>query len=965
LGSTRFRLPDADLTGSVFRGMLARVVGRKVPLLERDAELEELHAALEDARRGNGRLVVVEGAAGIGKTRLLAAARETAGRTGVRALAARGSELERDFPFALVRQLFEPVLHAASEDESAELLDGAARLAGRVVGVESEASGAGSSMALDPGFATLNALYWLTSNVAESRPLLLAVDDAHWADRPSLRFFRFLLSRLEDLPVLLVLAARRSEVGAEVELLAQLTADSVARVVRPQVLSRAAVGELVRAALSTDADDEFCAACYQASGGNPFMVHELLVELAAEGSAGTKAEAGNVSQLAPATISRTILMRLARLPDTAGRLARAVAVMGDAAPLRLAAALAGVDRNGAAQDADALARAGILEPGRPLSFTHPLVRNAIYGDLAPAERARHHRRAARLLSGENAGSDEIAIHLLATEANADPGVVEALLEAARLATAKAAPEVALTYMLRALAEPPTPTARPEILVELVRCGISLGPATFARLDVDPVEELARNPHTLTNSAAELTTWLLAYGRVKEATELLQRAIGAAIEASEHDLAIRLEAQLLSLGQLPVSKARARFERYESQIKPGTPGERLWLALQAVWSGFGGGAAVESAELARRALDGGEIFSETWGMEVLPGQAIMVLLAADELEPAERAIEHLSYHARATGSANLHASTNGFRSHLAHLRGNIVSAEAYGRSSVDLAREHGILLAVPILIGYLLDALIERDELDAADEELTASGITGEIPDTPWLNPLLHNRASVRLAQGRTRDGLEDLLELERRRARPLLGTPWSAALALALVGEQANARDMAQRDLERGRVWGTPRAIGVALRVLGIIEGGERGIERLAEAVQVLAASPARLEDARALTDYGAALRRANRRAEAREPLRSALEMAREFGALAIAKRAHHELEATGEKLRPLLAGGVESLTPSERRVAEMAAGGSSNREIAQSLFLTVKTVETHLSHAYRKLDITSRGELANVLSAT
>jgi DNA-binding CsgD family transcriptional regulator len=132
----------------------------------------------------------------------------------------------------------------------------------------------------------------------------------------------------------------------------------------------------------------------------------------------------------------------------------------------------------------------------------------------------------------------------------------------------------------------------------------------------------------------------------------------------------------------------------------------------------------------------------------------------------------------------------------------------------------------------------------------------------------------------------------------------------------------------------------------------------------VVAESPHRLEYARALADEGAALRRAGRRAEARERLRAALEISRGGGALAIARRAHDELEATGEKLRPLVAPGVESLTPSERRVAELAADGLTNREVAQSLFLTVKTVETHLSHAYRKLDIRSREELPEALAA-
>ena len=177
------------------------------------------------------------------------------------------------------------------------------------------------------------------------------------------------------------------------------------------------------------------------------------------------------------------------------------------------------------------------------------------------------------------------------------------------------------------------------------------------------------------------------------------------------------------------------------------------------------------------------------------------------------------------------------------------------------------------------------------------------------------------------------------------GHPALSYLALALdgVGQHAEAKAVAEQELEGARAWGLARRIGIALRTLGLLEGGERGLELLRESLGVLEASPARLEHARTLAEYGAALRRANRRADAREPLRAALDWARGSGALAVARRAHEELEATGEKLRPLLAGGVESLTPSERRVAALAAEGHTNREIAQSLFLSVKTVEGHL----------------------
>ncbi len=292
-------------------------------LLEREAELEELQAALEAASRGTGSLVVVEGPAGIGKTRLLASARETAERTGLRVLSARGTELERDFPFALVGQLFGPVVHEASEAEREELLDATARLAGPVVGIESEGSPVDEDAGYlpDQSFEILNALYWLTSNLGERGPALLAVDDAHWSDQASLRFLIFLLPRLGELPVTLALTVRSGEGGPASELLAQLSSDPAAQVLRPAPLGGASVAELVRSGLAGEADDAFCAACQEVSGGNPFMLQELLLELRAEGSRGTEGEAARVRELAPASIQRAVLARLARLPEQSRALA--------------------------------------------------------------------------------------------------------------------------------------------------------------------------------------------------------------------------------------------------------------------------------------------------------------------------------------------------------------------------------------------------------------------------------------------------------------------------------------------------------------------------------------------------------------------------------------------------------------------------------------------------------------------
>jgi len=197
----------------------------------------------------------------------------------------------------------------------------------------------------------------------------------------------------------------------------------------------------------------------------------------------------------------------------------------------------------------------------------------------------------------------------------------------------------------------------------------------------------------------------------------------------------------------------------------------------------------------------------------------------------------------------------------------------------------------------------------------------------------------------------------------LLAWRSQAALALLQLGEQDEAGRLAGEEVELARTWGAPRALGAALSAVGLVEGGATGLALLEEAVEVLADSPARLEHAKARTELGAALRRANRRSQAREELRQAVELATLCGAAPLAARAETELLATGARPRRISLSGVESLTPSERRVARMAAEGPTNREIAQALFVSTRTVEVHLTSIYRKLEISSRSQLVGALA--
>src|SRR4051812_37312198 len=300
-------------------------------IVERDDELSRLAAVLAEAGAGQGRVALIEGPAGIGKTRLLAELRQRAAEADALVLSGRGSELEREFPFGVVRQLFEAAVAGAGPDA----LGGAAAPA-RAVFESSEGDGSPG----DASFAALHGLFWLCVNLTSEGPLVLAVDDLHWVDRPSLRFIAYLTQRLEGLPVLIATTLRTGEPPTDPMLLAEVVQDPSTESVRPRPLTQAAVTELVRERLGPDADAAFCRACHRATVGNPLLVRQLLTALEADGVKPESANAEIVRQIGQGAVSRSLVTRLQRLGPEATEVAHAVAVLGESAELPTLAALA-------------------------------------------------------------------------------------------------------------------------------------------------------------------------------------------------------------------------------------------------------------------------------------------------------------------------------------------------------------------------------------------------------------------------------------------------------------------------------------------------------------------------------------------------------------------------------------------------------------------------------------------------
>jgi len=933
-------------------------------LLERETELSYLSTVFERALEGRGSVVAFEGPPGIGKSELLVRASQMACDRGLQVMTAAGREIESEFTFGVTLQLLEARVAGAAPEERARLFAGPAQEAEPLF-----ARGLGDRLQEDTeGFSVLRGLYWLCANLAFEEPVALIVDDAQHADCPSLRFALYLAQRFDELPICLVLAGNQRSSKRLAEHFAELLACPIARTLELGPLSPGGVATLLRRSLFPDATDPFCLACFGATGGNPFLLRELGVDLAAEGDHGDR-DAASVIEAGPDSVARSVLLRLQAIGPGATELAQAVAVLGYGAELQHAACIAELDPADAARLADEMMGADLLARAELLSFVHSIVRRAVESAMPPAERAAAHLLAAKRLAEDGASLPRVAAHLLQASRTGSEWVTGVLTDAAAASMASGAPGSAIRYLRRALEEPPSTSRRPELLLELGSAEALLAaPEALPRLR--EALELSREPMKRGTAALGIGRMLCAQGRYAEAAETLRRGL-AELGGADAELGAQLlaaYAPAARLGLLPERIQReAPPEARVSSESPDKPAACVAYAELALARALDGQPVDQVRELAHQALGGEALLAQETADGLGYYVATTVLTICEDYQAAELALTAAIQDARERGSALGYATASGFRALTFLGRGRLAEAEADAEGAVvAVSRTQGVVL--PTVQAVLGEVLMERGQLDKAERRLgrpswpEGSGLARVIA--------LGAEGDLRRRRGDVAGALDAFERCGERLAEANIRNPavlnWrsGAALALAELGDRQRAVHLLDEELELARTFGAPGAIGCALHATALIAAGDERAQLLEAALDALERSQKALARGRVLVELGATLRRAGTPRAARDPLRHGLDLAERCGATVLAHRARKELQAAGSRPRRTALFGTEALTTRERQVAELAAGGMSNRQIAKSLYVTLKTVEWHLHHTFRKLEVSSRHELAALMTS-
>ncbi|PZS24428.1 MAG: LuxR family transcriptional regulator [Pseudonocardiales bacterium] len=934
-------------------------------LVEREAEVRALERSLADLAAGRGGVVVVDAAPGLGKTVLLRHARDLALAAGFRVLSARGAELEHDFTFGVVRQLFEPALPKEVPARERLFTGAAGTTAGLFTTIDAiSPSGDTSNGTAGSLYPLLNGLYWLLVNLAETESVVVLVDDAQWVDLPSLQFLGFLARRMDSVAVTVIITTRTGEHSDDGVLHDILVAED-ATLLEPQNLSISAVAELVRRELGPDADDEFCAACQATTTGNPLFVRELLRVLVTDNVCPDAAAAASVEAAGPGAIRRHVAARLQRQPEAAQVVARVVAVLGDNTDLALVAQQANLPLPVIAAGAERLIRYGIFERADPPAFVHAVVRDVVLSLIPAADRSAEHERAATVLLAAGGSVERVASHLLRTAPSANQDRVGLLLAAADLARQRGSPEGAAVYLLRARNEPPPPAQRSEISRLLGNCQAYQLAFADAETHLREALSLAATPAQRALCAYSLARFRNACGEPGDAVDLLLQATSELPADHTPALTMELEAELIGTARVDLTRRallidrlrcfRPRSGRYDAVVQ-------AHLSMEALLSGD---PADHAVALARAALAGGQLAPERSAIWV----AIHTLVVTDHLDEAQRHLHQALDTAIKRGLLFPIGPIRGYLARVALLRGDLPQAQEH----VDLGTAAASVphFALPLLHSTAVHLMLEHGRLAEADAVVEAGVLSGSRQPRSFFHLwLLDARARLRAAQGDTEAALTDAMCCGRLYAQwgspRMPDVPWRlrAAEALLDLGDRDRAASLVDDESQLAQAFTVSRHIAVALRSAALLGGTAEARRLLQEAVDLLQDGPARLELARTLEHLGERHLQDGDRRSGREATRRAAELALECHATAMVDRLRARLTAGGGRPPRLRVSGVHALTPSERQVAQLTASALTNRQIAERLFVTEKTVEAHLSRVYRKMGVSSRTQLAVHLAA-
>lgn len=936
------------------------------------------------ARAGRSSIVVLTGPLGIGKSSLIRAFLQDPGDGGnggtgggARGMTALhgvcGTETVTT-PYDGVRAMLRPLGLVGESTAHHPLLRGAARRA-----LPALMPGAHSRpFAFDADYPVFQGLYGLIARLATHHPLALVLDDAHLCDEHTLRWLGFLLRRADGLPLLLVLARSSEPEFVDAAPWAEFAAHPSCTTVPLRPLSPAAVREMARRTFGCPVEPSFAARVTDASGGNPGNASRLLTELRRAGVRPDHEGARLATELGGRLVAVSIRALFDRKPRWVEAVATAMAVLGEDLPDHVAA-LAGVATVQVEDAVRVLRQAEVLASGRT-DLAGEEIRAAVLEPLGSGRLARLRARAALLLSDAGRPAEEVAGHLLATPGTPRPWMVSLLRDAAEAAESRGAPGTAARYLRRVLdATPEDDTLR----LRLAGLVAQIDPDAAIVLLRDALDR-APDLRTRASAAVQYTTTCLAAGRGvpggHSPTAVLAE-LRSPTGLREPALALALESALLLMGSADRADATTRPRRADATTRPHradatTPPGRTDRTPEPLPAHTNAVRALVTA-----LYDSSREAATTHARHVLdvpgPGTSWPVLASCTVLALADETAEALATLNDAVARARAQDPDIGWSCALAHTAralvlygtGAIAESMADARAALAAAGRTAGHLTLPRVV--LAAALSDRGEAARA-EDLVARIVTPPSPAGPVIDHQLHLmvRARARRALGDREGALRLLLAAGRAQreaglANPVFAPWWAEAChTLAALSRPQEARAHAEYGAELAERWGTAHALGIAALARGAITPGRAGIELLAESADTLAVSPARTEHARADFELGRRLLAHGEEAKARPHLRAAADLAHTCGALSLAHSARRLLIAAGGRMPERTGSREDLLTGAERKVVGLVLNGASNREIAQSLCVTLRTVETHLTSVYRKMGVSRRAALATTLRA-